>query len=705
MYWMLRENAIGSYSEVYLSFYEYTESQARFNDEYTLARFQPDGSAQDLIIPWMWTSSFNATSATLEMVVEGGNTHGHFAGIWDVIPVGGWVQWEFHLRPNTPGLANGFLRLYKNGNLYLSTENAQLFDGSWAGTNVQAGGYYTKIVWMTDYPTCSVPSGCSSAPAIGTDLCVVPEGWAGQPFDDPICNPIDPPLPNFRRYIDDVIVMTQGGVSPPVGDTSPPYVASLSPASGDTNIAATNKTIAAHVLDYESGVSLSSIRMAVGKNGGAKTEWTCANGLTCTGTSSDYSVTRTMASDWTAGDTVQVLINASDLASPSNTMSPYSYSYSIAAAATGGPYPASTLITGINWQFTSMITGAGGSDLWPMTWAGDNNTYTTWGDGGGFGGDDTKCRTQFGMAKITNSPPSALTTTNVLGCKSDNSGCIGTFTHDAACNASYANTFSTYGSDILAIDNTLFSIGWSDDSAVGERISYSTNFGQTWTQNSWSWPRSTGSWVPISFVKYGKGYLDNTFGYVVGVKEGDWTHTYLARYPRGGSTPFSVLTSFQWFTGTTSTPSWGSWGNATPIHTDSTGENGGHMTFFPVLNRYILMQSHGGVTAYEGMGEIQKLAVYESANPWGPWYTVAYYNTWAAAGTSNALWYSVNPKWISADNKTFWVSWSGGSQGSISQDGFHLVRGDFVLAGGIPPPTGVTIGSYFYGPYLYGTMY
>jgi hypothetical protein len=356
-------------------------------------------------------------------------------------------------------------------------------------------------------------------------------------------------------------------------------------------------------------------------------------------------------------------------------------------SATGDPYPQSTLISGVKWQLDNIVTSASGSDLWPMTWAADNNTYTTWGDGGGFGGDDTKCRTQFGMAKIIGDPPS-LTTFNILGCKSDGTGCTGTFTHDAACDASYASTLALYGSDILAIDNTLFSIGWSDDPAVGEKISYSTDFGQTWTQNSWSWPRGAGSWVPISFVKSGMGYTDNAYIYIVGVKDGDWTHTYLARYPMPANRSDISLdnqTQFQWFYGTASDPHWTAWMNALPIHTDSTGENGGHMTYFPSLGRYILTQTHGGITAYEGMGEVQKFAMYESVNPWGPWHTIEYLSAWGSFGTSVGLWYSINPKWISADGKTFWMSFSGGSNGSVNMDALHLVKGTFTLSGGATP--------------------
>jgi hypothetical protein len=103
------------------------------------------------------------------------------------------------------------------------------------------------------------------------------------------------------------------------------------------------------------------------------------------------------------------------------------------------------------------------------------------------------------------------------------------------------------------------------------------------------------------------------------------------------------------------------------------------MTYFPALGRYILRQAHGGVTYCTGMGQVQKLAVYESVNPWGPWYTVAYYNAWGSFGDSCALWYSIVPKWISTDGTTFWMSFSGGSMGSVSQDAFHLIKGTFTL--------------------------
>jgi len=373
-------------------------------------------------------------------------------------------------------------------------------------------------------------------------------------------------------------------------------------------------------------------------------------------------------------------------------------------SATGGPYPQSTVISGVNWQFDNLITSASGSDLWPATWAGDNNVYMTWGDGGGFGGDDTKCRTQFGMAKIEGYPPS-LTTMNVYGCKSDDTGCVGTFTHDAACNASYASAILAYGEDIVAVDNSLYAIATHEAVPRYAKIAYSSNFGQTWLEYPWNWPQNAGDWRPDGFVQVGMGLPGQQYIYIVGGKIGDDINTYLARYPLPlyrcqiatnclGSQP-----GYQWFVGTPSSPSWGTWANAVPIHTDSSGGTGGHMTYFPVLGRYIFSQAHGIPL------KLPKFAMYDAPNPWGPWTTVTYQETWGGYNQATySLWYSITTKWISADGKTFWMSYSGMGDAPYNLDSFNLVKGTFVLAGEPSPPTGLGVGSYFFGPYFYGTM-
>lgn len=219
--WALEAGNTGSFTEIYLSFWEYTESQARFNDEYLLAHISDPNYGDDLNINFMWGKTYNSTVAYFRVTAEGivNDTPGQSP--WDkgnvTVPTGQWQQWEIHIRPGTPGQANGFFRIYLNGLLYFSRENALILGSGRTFNNgrILAGGYYTKIVWMKDYPTCSIPTGCVTAsertnfqgPGNLTDQCVELKGWAGQLFSAPKCAPEDPPLPNFKRYIDDVIVL------------------------------------------------------------------------------------------------------------------------------------------------------------------------------------------------------------------------------------------------------------------------------------------------------------------------------------------------------------------------------------------------------------------------------------------------------------------------------------------------------------------
>ena len=60
------------------------------------------------------------------------------------------------------------------------------------------------------------------------------------------------------------------------------------------------------------------------------------------------------------------------------------------------PYPQSTKIREIVFDWSSHISLARGSDNWPITWADDDHQYTSWGDGGGFGGSNSKGRVSLG---------------------------------------------------------------------------------------------------------------------------------------------------------------------------------------------------------------------------------------------------------------------------------------------------------------------
>ena len=714
--WNINEGVVGSFTELYVSFYEYLDSIARFNDEFFLLFIRKPEPYQEIVMDWYWSPEFNSTKASLFEVSQGERyTWGSNTG--DVtVPTGAWHQWEIHVRQNThtgttfdeytgsyvPGTADGFIRVYLDGNLYSSGNNVNLTGNvDMVNSLVQVGGVYTKGIWMTDYPACSVCSTYAERQSfIGVDMCAVERGWVGQPFSHPHCYPEDPVLPSFKRYFDDIIVMKYGGdpvePPPPGGDHSPPYTSGRSPASGDTNVATTTRTITAHILDPGSGVSLSSIRMAVGKNGGAKTEYTCASGLSCSGSSVDYTVTRTMTSDWTTGDVVQVNINAADLAPTPNVMTQDSYSYQIVTVS-GGPYPASTFISTVNWNIADRLTLAPGSDLWSMTWAADNNVYAIGGDGGGFNGTNDKCRARTTLARITGTPPS-ITGTNISGCKADGTGCVdyGSLTHDAACDSAYATGWNGVPDTILAIDNTLYTYSWMFNSPDGSRgLFYTANFGQTWT-TGFQWTHNPGEFTPHNFLQFGKGYagaIDNTFVYVYGSKIGS-RGTYLARVPK---TSIGTKASYTFYTGVGT--GWGTWGSAAPVFYHTDGNGGINVVYFPVIGRYIAAGLHGIAADDPSESPIQALGMFESINPWGPWYTIYYSNSWGNFGTNHGLSNNINTKWLSTDNKTFYMTFSG-----PGYDSFNLVKGTLVI--GTPsPPGGATIGSYFYGPYLYGTMY
>ena len=47
-----------------------------------------------------------------------------------------------------------------------------------------------------------------------------------------------------------------------------------------------------------------------------------------------------------------------------------------------------------------IIRPASGSANWPVTWSDDDNQYTIWGDGGGYGGINSIGRSKIGIARI-----------------------------------------------------------------------------------------------------------------------------------------------------------------------------------------------------------------------------------------------------------------------------------------------------------------
>jgi hypothetical protein len=77
-----------------------------------------------------------------------------------------------------------------------------------------------------------------------------------------------------------------------------------------------------------------------------------------------------------------------------------------ASASPDAPYCPSRVIRSIEFNWNG-YTEPNGSDLWPVTWGRDGKVYTFFGDGGGFGGDNDRGRTSFGIASLAGTAPSA----------------------------------------------------------------------------------------------------------------------------------------------------------------------------------------------------------------------------------------------------------------------------------------------------------
>jgi hypothetical protein len=206
--WWLRTNKIGAFSEVYVSWYDYNESQARVNDEYWLLQFMKRGPSdelyQEVIVTWMW-AGFNETSSPLFIVpqteIDSIGQTARYGGGQHTVDTSVWTQWEIHYRPSTSGNSNGFLRVYENGNLVESAENKNINNkADMSNMSINVGGVYTKLTWILSGGSCASEfgGGSDSGPRVYN-------------FSNPCpCPNQCPPngyVPIFKRYFDDIIVM------------------------------------------------------------------------------------------------------------------------------------------------------------------------------------------------------------------------------------------------------------------------------------------------------------------------------------------------------------------------------------------------------------------------------------------------------------------------------------------------------------------
>jgi hypothetical protein len=331
------------------------------------------------------------------------------------------------------------------------------------------------------------------------------------------------------------------------------------------------------------------------------------------------------------------------------------------------PYPHSPVIRELIWHWETYTNAALGSDLWPVTWGPDDNLYTAWGDGGGFGGSDQDGRVAMGFARIEGTPEH-WRGINLNGGK----------------NPEHPATFLRKGktAGLICVQGVLYAAVnlqdgvWPD---VNHELAWSTNYGATWTMAGWRFTKGTGHFQPAVFLNFGKddtgvpaplaGYV-YLYGAKLAAAPPAAGRIYLARVP---AERIKEQAAYEFFQGVDpgGAPRWtGDSDQAGAVFVDANNDGIGGGVYAPALKRYLLAAFHGGPG---------QLGVFDSPNPWGPWTTVCYLEDFGRMGaTGEGLLCTFPQKWMSADGLTLWSIFScyGGSAktGIQAHDRFNLVK-------------------------------
>jgi hypothetical protein len=384
-----------------------------------------------------------------------------------------------------------------------------------------------------------------------------------------------------------------------------------------------------------------------------------------------------------------------------------------AADAAEPPYCHSRTIDSITWHWPDAQNEPNGSDLWPVTWGRDGNVYAFFGDGGGFGGDDHRGRTSFGIAMITGSPPPTPDQkVNVYGGE----------------RALHAAEISGKASSIIAVGDDFYAIAeiYRPTDTPGDYASrpsgspnhiglaYSRRNAYSWRDGGWNFCSAnpnggalSGRFCPTSFVAYGRANAGapGGFVYVLGVLNSapEWSagiaatpsDTYLARVSQRRILEHAA---YWYFAGLDArgVPIWThDSARMQPVFRDRNGPRagcGGSCNMASTLADAIYdatLQRYIGIAQGDHMGQS---SFYDAPDLWGPWTCISYNNIdaasggggWDNLGTGAGDSMGIHPisAWTSQDGKTLWLTFSSNGRAppqaqfpppGTAMDSFNLV--------------------------------
>jgi len=333
-----------------------------------------------------------------------------------------------------------------------------------------------------------------------------------------------------------------------------------------------------------------------------------------------------------------------------------------ATSVPGDPYAPSSVVKGITFDWSSHDRCAPGSDNWPVTWAKDDHQYTSWGDGGGFGGDDSLGRVSLGIARVE-------------GDWDDYRGHNVWGGHEAPNEALFDG--KSYG--ILFIDGFLYmwrSPGSDNVSYQSARLYRSADYGASWRAANWEFVMTDGIIMP-TILNFGKNYDgsrdDYVYHYFIKLQDPDrlTVHkpgmVYLLRVPRDA---LMKRMAYEFFTGTADKPAWSRRiEDKKPVFRDPRGVGWClSVSYNAALDRYFLCTEHDATM----QGNI---GIFDAPEPWGPWTTVYYTSGFGNPGEpSTTFFWNFSNKWLSRDGEVFTMIFTGVG----GNDSWNLVRGRFL---------------------------
>jgi IPT/TIG domain/Putative Ig domain len=220
--WATNTSQIGTFTSVYISEWEWLDSNAKLNDETFLADLINPTSpspAQEIIIDRYNPGTTENPSATKVVAESQGNASGvHngtlYAGTHST--AGGWHQWEIEYTPNTPGNSDGSIYIYLDGALITPTGGQYSFVNvningtvTMSGNSmVQVGGVYSLLLWTSTGSTRGTPGSCEPVGS-GQGNAIGNGGTSFATYSAacPTQFSANGGLTGFNRYIDDIIVL------------------------------------------------------------------------------------------------------------------------------------------------------------------------------------------------------------------------------------------------------------------------------------------------------------------------------------------------------------------------------------------------------------------------------------------------------------------------------------------------------------------